>query len=156
MSPEPAANCEQLRRAFEGREAILIEKGAVLVRVSNIEAKLVERSIAAEVQAMPARGLPAGSLYYHPAYREGRPLRIAGGYLTCFSDHVWTMGYGGWTLYFAPQIVKGVAELAARWPDDLDPFERYNQVTRWLADQHAFNEPARRVFPERSEDRNRS
>lgn len=152
MSSETAASCEQLRRTFEDREAILVEKGAVRVRVSNIEAKPAERRINAQVQAIPTRGLPAGSLYYHAAYRAGHPFPIAGGYRTRFSDHVWEMGYGGWTLFFAPQLVKGVVNLAARWPDDLDPFERYNQVGRWLSDQHAFEEQTRRVFPKADKD----
>jgi hypothetical protein len=152
MTTEAAATCERLRQTFEGREAILIEKGAVRVRVSSILAKPVERLIEAQIQAIPTRGLPAGALYYHAAYQAGRPFRIAGGYLTSFSDHVWEMGYGGWTLFFAPQFVKGVMDLAASWPDDLDPYERYSRIMRWLGDQHAFAELTQRVFPKQSKD----
>lgn len=146
MSSEVSARCEKLRQTFEGREAILIEKGVVRVRVSHIEAKPLERSIAAEVRAIPTRGLPAGSLYYHAAHRAGQPFRISGGYLTCFSDHVWRMGYGGWTLLFAPQIVEGVVHLASRLPEDLDPFARYDEIARWLATQRAVADPTQDVF----------
>jgi hypothetical protein len=147
MNSEAVANCARLQRAFEGREAILVEQGAVRVRISNIEAKPEERYVSAQVQAIPTRGLPTGALYNHAEYRAGSPFRIAGGYLTCFSDQVWEMGYGGWKLFFAPKLVNGIVELAAQWPDDLHPAEGYNRVSRWLADQGAYDGMARPVFP---------
>ena len=141
MSSEEEANCEQLRRNFENREAIFVEKGAVRVRVENIQANVRERWVRAQIETIPTPGLVgAGSLRHHPR------IGIGAGYLTTFSDHVWEVGYGGWALFFSPQIVKGVVELAAQWAENLDAFDRYQLVVRWLADHKAHEEPSRRVF----------
>jgi hypothetical protein len=140
---------EQLRARFEGREAIYVEKGALRVRVSDIRGDVAQLYISAEVEEIPTAGFPAGA-FYEIQRREPSPLRwsIEGGYLTDFSDHTWHMGYGGWSLFFAPSIVDGILSLALRFQDDLDPFQRYSEVLNYLKDHEAY-EPTQRLFAER-------
>jgi hypothetical protein len=143
------ARVEQLRAQFEGREGIYVEKGALRVRVSEIHGDAAQLSISAEVEEIPTVGFPAGA-FYEIQKREPSPLRwsIEGGYLTTFSAHTWDMGYGGWSLFFAPMIVEGILSLALRFPDNLDSFQRYEEVLHYLMDHQAY-EPSQRVFAER-------
>ena len=140
---------EELRARFEGKEAIYIEKGALRVRVFNIRGAVVECHISAEVEEIPTAGFPTGTFYKLRGY-EPSPMRwsIGGGYLTTFSDRSWHMGYGGWSLYFAPGIVEGVVGLALRFPENLDPFQRYNEVLQFMKDCDA-HEPTQPVFAQR-------
>ena len=145
--PLPGANksnVQHLRDLFEGREAIYIEKGALHVRVSNIQENIPERYISADVEEIPTDGFPTGSPDNSP-----NPWRwtISGGWMTSFSDHTWEMGYGGWTLFFAPRIVGGVVKLAREFPDNLHPMERYNKILRYLQNHEAL-ELTQRVFGE--------
>ena len=58
------------------------------------------------------------------------------------------MGYGGWSMYFEPKIVQGVLDLAARFPDDLDVFERYNRIVHFVQYEQPFlRENWQAVFP---------
>ncbi len=143
------ARVEQLRARFEGREAIYVEKGALRMRVSDIRGGATQLSISAEVEELPTPGFPAGAFYEMPRL-EPSPLRwsIEGGYLTDFSEHTWHMGYGGWSLFFAPRIVDGILGLALRFPDNLDAFQRYRKVLDYLKDHEAC-EPTQRLFAER-------
>ena len=50
MSFPNETKVEQLRRLFEGREAIYVEKGALRVKVTDISADLAQRCISAEVE----------------------------------------------------------------------------------------------------------
>jgi len=61
MSFPNETKVEQLRRLFEGREAIYVEKGALRVKVTDISADLAQRCISAEVEEIPATGFPVGS-----------------------------------------------------------------------------------------------
>ena len=92
---------QEVRAMFEGREAIYIEQGAVRVRISNIRGSASQAIISAEVEEIPTPGLGVGRFRHLPG---NKPLRwtINAGYLTVFSDQLWTMGYGGWSLYFHP------------------------------------------------------
>jgi hypothetical protein len=138
---------ELLRARFEGREAIYVEKGALRVRVSDIRGDTAQKLyISAEVEEIPTAGFPAG-VFYETRRSEPSPLRwsIGAGYLTRFSDHTWNMGYGGWSLFFAPRIIDGVVGLALRFPEDLDPFQRYKEILNYLQDQEAY-EPSRPLF----------
>ena len=148
MSFPNETKVEQLRRLFEGREAIYVEKGALRVKVTDISADLAQRCISAEVEEIPTTGFPVGSLYEF-SMREPSPMdwSIMGGYLTGFSDHTWHMGYGGWSIFFAPTIVEGILSLAVRFPDNLDPFQRYNEVLDYLKKHEAY-QPTQRVFGE--------
>jgi hypothetical protein len=58
------------------------------------------------------------------------------------------MGYGGWSLFFAPRIVDGILSLALRFQDNLDPFQRYREVLNYLMDHEAYDEPTQRLFAE--------
>src|ERR1700674_2927507 len=140
---------EQLRRLFEGREAIYVEKGALRVKVSDIRGDGTRLFISAEVEEIPTAGFPAGA-FYEIQRLEPSPLRwsIEGGYLTEFSDHSWHMGDGGWSLFSAPRIVDGILSLARRFPDNLAPFQRYREVLDYLKDHEAY-EPTQRLFAER-------
>jgi hypothetical protein len=125
FSPQTA---EQLRDLFEDREAIYIEKGAVHVKVSGIHWNPVLRGIQAEVLELPTTGFPCE----HYSGSCPRRWTIRAGYRTTFSQQTWDMGYGGWSLYFAPEIVNGVLSLASGFPKDLHWFRRYNLILGYL------------------------
>ncbi|SRR6266849_5923124 len=149
MSLPNETKVEQVRRLFEGREAIYVEKGALRVKVSDVRGDVARLSISAKVEEIPTVGFPAGA-FYEIQRLEPSPLRwsIEGGYLTDFSDHTWHMGYGGWSLFFAPRIVDGIVSLALQFPENLDPFQRYREVLNYLKDQEAY-EPTQPLFAER-------
>jgi hypothetical protein len=135
---------EQVRALFEGREAIYVEKGALRVKVSDI--RVSRLYISAEVEEIPTAGFPVG-VSFEIQRREPSPLRwsIGCGVLTRFSEQTWHMGYGGWSLFFAPRIVEGILSLAIGFPPNLHPFERYNGVLRYL-EEHGAYEPTRLLF----------
>lgn len=133
---------QRLRDLFEGQEAIYVEKGALRVRVSNIRADIPEKCIYADIEEIPTTGFP---IWFIAQWLQSRHWRIGGGYLTAFSDHTWMMGYGGWSLFFAPRLVDGVVRLAQEFPDNLQSIDRYNQILGYLEDHEAY-EPTERVF----------
>jgi hypothetical protein len=53
MTSGPLTNCERLRDAFENREAVYLERGALRVRVSNIRANVVVQAISADLEEIP-------------------------------------------------------------------------------------------------------
>jgi hypothetical protein len=147
MTPREQANCEALRKNFEGRDAIYLEKGVLRVRVQNIFFDLDATSIHAVIEEIPTPGLHP-SLFYgkarpwsepgHPPGRyPGQPLRwnIGAGDWTTFSASSWTMGYGGWSLFFEPGTIDGLIALAREWPDELGVNERYNRSLKFLYDR---------------------
>lgn len=144
---EAATNCERVRALFEGREAIYVEKGALRVRVGNIRCDIERCRIDAQVEELPTAGLER-TVFHSFRGRTPGPLRwdIVAGYMTSFSDRGWSMGYGGWSLYFAPDVIEGVVRLASIWPESLDAAKRYERVLRFIhsgpAGRHV------RVFPE--------
>jgi hypothetical protein len=137
---------EQLRSLFEGREAIYVEKGALRARVRNI--RMGHDGIMADVEEIPTAGLPVGALYAIQR-REPSPLRwtIGVGFISTssFSDHNWHMGYGGWSIFFAPKIIESIVTLALQFPESLNPGERYDQVIASLKDHKAY-ERTQRLF----------
>jgi hypothetical protein len=118
------------------------------VRVTNIRCHVGARRIDAEIGEIPIAGLER-SLFHSGRPNESSPLRreISAGYLTTFSDHAREMGYGGWSLFFAPEVVAGFASVASDWPAELDAVERYNQALRFLIDRDAYK-ASNRVFPD--------
>jgi hypothetical protein len=114
----------KLRANFEGKQAIYVEKGALLVRVSDIRQGL--STVAAQIEEIPTPGLPG---FLGTAHGEG-PLRwtIRAGGFTQFSDHCWQMGYCGWSIYFEPGLIRAVLQLTAEFPPTLDAHERYGQI----------------------------
>jgi len=158
-----ATNCESLRRNFEGREAVYVEKGVLRVRVFEICCSVDARRIDAKVEEIPTPGLEQ-SLFHgrrlkepgllRSLFRSHRPkepglLRwtIGAGFLTSFSEHTWAMGYGGWSLYFAPAVVSGFVTLAGKWPAELTAVKRYRLAVGFLLEQNAY-EQSKNVFPD--------
>ena len=92
MESQASENCERLRGAFEGREALYIEKGVCRVRVTNIRCNVAGRSIRAEVERVPSN-LAGGIFYGEP---RSQPWRIRAGFLPTFSatDGTWAMVAG--------------------------------------------------------------
>lgn len=148
--PFPAeTRVAELRARFEGREAIYVEKGAIRVRISNMGWDGAKLCITARVEEIATPGFPAG-VFYDPERNDANPLtwHIGAGYLTTCSEHTWNMGYGGWCIFFSPEIVDGVVGLAREFPADLHPFQKYRDVLKYLNDHNA-HEPTERVFRER-------
>ena len=127
------SNCEVLRARFEGREAIYVEKGALRVRVTNIRPQGL--SVFANVEEVITPGLGVGFFARaHPPVTGPRRWEI-GGDPTSYSDDSWSMGYGGWTLYFDPEFIQSVINFAARRPNDADPWEGYEAVCNMVVDR---------------------
>ena len=147
MNSIHANNCEELRSRFEGREAICVEKGALRVRVSNIRPR-AGFHIRADVEEIETPGLGLG-LFHRPRRPGAGPMRrrLGAGYLTTFSAQSWKAGYGGWSLYFAPEILHAVVGFAARLPGNSDPDEGYRELCRLMRGLQA-HEPAQLVFPD--------
>jgi len=144
MESQESENYERLRGAFEGREAIYIEKRVVRVRVTNIRSTVGSRYIRADVEEVPAPNL--SSVTPHGDQPRPHRWRIGAGFLTTFSENRWNMGYGGWSLVFAADVLNGFTNLAAEWPADLDPGERYRRAIDFL--DGIPREPGQRVFPD--------
>jgi hypothetical protein len=70
MTPREQLNCETLRKNFQGREAIYLEKGILRVRVEDIRFDLQAHSIRARVEEIPTCGLRP-SLFHHRIFRDG-------------------------------------------------------------------------------------
>ena len=136
VSAAPDTALQQLRENFEGQEGIYIEKGALRVRVSNIRWHPARCAVFADIEEIPTSGFDATA--FHKRH-DSTPLRwdIGTASLTSFSDTEWSMGYGGWSIYFAPPVVEGVVDLASRWPKELDEYARYKQVLGFIYGHHA-------------------
>lgn len=139
----------RLQILFCTREAIYVDKDALRVRVNAIHRDVEKLVISAELSEIPTPGLPAG-IFCSVLEHEPRPLRltIGAGFMSNYSDSTWYVGYGGWSLSFAPRIVDGVVALAGQFPEDLHPMERYKAVLRFLEENGAY-EPTQRLFAER-------
>jgi hypothetical protein len=149
MSSQEATHCAQIQKNFGNREGIYIEKGALRVRISNVRADPDRRWIEAEVEEVPTPGFENSMIHIHLP-DQSSPLRwsIGAGFYTTFSENYWNQGHTGWSLFFAPKIVQGIVDLASRWPEDLDAYDRYQQVIRGLEDHDAYNEQTSRAFSE--------
>jgi len=126
---------EKARANFEGREAIFIEKGALRVRISSISGSTSQAVITANVEEIPTQGLGVGLLDKESRFFRPRWKISAGfipNFMTDISDHQWHMGYGGWSLYFEDRIIRGVIELASRFPAEIDTMQRYDLVMEYI------------------------
>jgi hypothetical protein len=140
----------QLRERFEGKEAICVEKGLLWrVRVENIRAAMA-LYIEADLVRITSNSFETlrrqyGLQWAAPLLR-GEPQRwgIGGGWQMTGSENSWHMGYGGWSLYFEPALVRAVEEQANRLPDNLDGDAHHRAILKIV-------EPAwfeqRDVFP---------
>ena len=144
MESQESENYERLRGAFEGREAIYLEKGVVRVRVTNIRCTVGSRYIRADVEEVPAPNL--AGVTPHGDQPRPRRWRIGAGVLTTCSENRWDMGYGGWSLFFAADVLNGFTNLVADWPADLDAGERYRRAMEFIDGMP--REPGQRVFPD--------
>ena len=60
------------------------------------------------------------------------------------------MGYGGWSLFFDPKAIQAVLNLASHFPEDMDSWERYNKIVRFLQSDERYRRANwQRVFPDR-------
>jgi hypothetical protein len=143
---EDSLHCEKLRAAFEGGQAIYVEKGLLHVRVKNIVCSPSAQTIDAVVEEIPTPGLEY--THFHDLRREkSSPLQwsIGAGYLTTYSNSTWEMGYGGWSLYFAPEAVAGLINIASDWTRELSSDDRYDEALRFLEGRNSCEQP-QRVF----------
>ncbi len=109
-----AANCELLRRQFEGREAIYVEKFVRRVRVSHIRAHVDSRHVEAYAEELltPGLGVP-------PRYSlNSKRWRFGGGAETQFSADTWSLAvqHVSWQLCFAPAVIGEVVRFAGTLP----------------------------------------
>ena len=139
------AHCEALRGRFEGRHAIYVEAGVVCVRVVSIRPRPASRHVAADIEEVSGHHTAGGR--FHPQPESARRWTISGAHLMEFSENTWRMGYGGWSLFFAPHIIAGLADLAVDWAPELTADERYKRALLFLLDQRAY-ESSERVFPD--------
>jgi hypothetical protein len=148
MESSPPFKHEHLVKSYENREAIYVEKGAIRVRVSQIHIDTCNDQIHAEIEEIFSPGLGAG-MFYRPVWNEGTPVqwKIVGDLAACRVGK-WSMGYGGWSLYFAPVVVEGITALAAQWPVDLGHWDRYTHVTKWLNNYIGEHAPFKRLAEE--------
>ena len=148
MNTGDADRCERLRVRFEGRQAIYVEKGALRVKVTNIRWRLDRQVVSAMAEEIPTPGLGVGLFReWQPGSRELFRWKIGAGFLTSFSEHGWAMGYGGWTLYFHPTIIKSALDLALRFSAESHPWDRYNELVQYLFAPDVYrHEQSERVF----------
>ena len=157
MTPQELLNCQIIQKRFEGREAIYMEKGVLRVRVNQIRFEERSHSISAEVEEIPTVGLLPSLFHPGSSAHEHRPLRwhIGAGGCASFSENSLHMGYGGWSLYFEPELVHGLIGLTCLWPEELRGVDRYGQVCKYLYSR--WGEQCKRVFCdlEAAEERNK-
>jgi hypothetical protein len=134
MTPDPLTDCERLRKALENREAIYVEQGALRVRVTNIRSNVVAQAISADIEEIPTTGFPRFIDLDRLGLTESGPLRrtITAGNQTTFSDHTWSLGNGGWSLFFGSDLLQEVVQLASQFSTDLSRNERYHRILGWL------------------------
>jgi hypothetical protein len=134
MTSDPFANWERLRNTFENTEAIYIERGALRVRVTNIRANAVVQAISADIEEIPTTGFPGFVDLDRFGLTDQEPLRwtISAGSLTTFSDHTWSFGGEGWSLFFGSELVQEVIRLAAKFSPSESRNERYQRILGWL------------------------
>jgi len=136
---DTATKCELLKEQFEGREAVYIEQGFLVVRVSNIRCFPESRQAHAIVEEIPTLGLER-SLFHSRNPKMGQPLRwkIISGFLTKFSADTWAVGYGSWSLFFAPRIVAGIKALASQFSPEIHAVHRYDEAIKFLKTNAAY------------------
>jgi hypothetical protein len=147
VTPEDKENIDVIKSRFEGRTAIYLEKGVLVVTVFDICAGPYNKSIYAKVREEPTRGLER-PLIQLPNWDGKRPLQweIGSGLYTSVSTEIWSVGYGLWTLFFDEPLVVAFCSLAASWDDSLDSFARYHEACEFVYKHEFIRRPRRRVF----------
>jgi len=158
MTRNAAANCARLREQFEGREAVYIDNGALRVRVTNIQANLAAQELTADLEEIPTPGFPRFLGLNSVGLRESRALRwtIYAGNLTAFSDHMWSRGDDGWSMFFHPEVVSEVMRFSETYSIGLNTseYERYRNILGWVQHWSALA-VLTRVFPDGDAERQR-
>jgi hypothetical protein len=151
MKPDAIANCARLRARFEDREAIYIEQGALRVRVTKIQANVAERTITADIEEIPTPGFPRFIGLNSVGLADSRLLKwtISAENLTVCSDHVWSHGAGGWSLFFDSELIREVLRFTATYSEALnvDAYERYRNILGWVQCHKSTQEVPTCVFP---------
>jgi hypothetical protein len=151
MTRNAVANCARLREQFEGREAVFIDNGALRVRVTNIQANLAAQELTADLEEIPTPGFPRFLGLNSVGLRESRALRwtIYAGSLTAFSDHMWSRGDDGWSMFFHPEVVSEVMRFSETYSIALNTseYERYRNILGWVQHWSALA-VLTRVFPD--------
>jgi len=142
---EPAEMLEKFRQYFEGQEALYSARRVLRVRVTNIRHPDLpfpvrdDRAtdhIAADIAEIPTPGLPVSLPGFH---RSDRPRPAQWNISTnmrlhphVFPGH-WSGGlYGGWSMHFSPELIAGVAQLAAGFPPDQPPSRGYLLIQTYM------------------------
>ena len=129
---------EGLRQKFEGREGIYIEKGAVRIKVVRIwvEDDLGRPYFAAEVEEIRTPGLEDSNLITHLRRRFGPgPIRWRIGAAEPWASSGGLEWYGryGPSIFFEPETVQAVVDLAATRPANLSSWDLYGKIVDLLA-----------------------
>jgi hypothetical protein len=66
--------------------------------------------------------------------------------LTRFSNNTWSVGYGGWSLYFCPIVIEAVSVMARRLPETMDRQKAYRRMNIALLLLKTDPGPSRNVF----------
>jgi hypothetical protein len=128
---------QKMKANFENKEAILVEKGVTKVQVLNIYCPGARQYVKANFEEVYISGLSVG-IFYNGGEVPASPRRwdISGevGDGMEFSDDEWfsTSQGGTWNLYFHPQVIKDVLELAGQLSGKVDGYQFYRQVLRFL------------------------
>jgi hypothetical protein len=148
MTRDPLTDCNRLRKTLENREAIYVERGALRVRVTNIRSNVVAQAISADIEEIPTTGFPRFIDLDRQGLTESESLRwtISTGNQTTFSDHTWSLGNGGWSLFFGSDLLQEVVQLASQFPRDLSRNERYRRILGWLHCHKSTQGPQTRPF----------
>jgi len=132
---------DQIRTWFEGKQAIYIEREALLVRVGNILGvdHLGKEFTQADVEEIPSSGLPVHSPRYVPV-GPSHPLRwrIAIGPQAICTPNYWSgrVGQcGGWGLHFSPQLIAEVLDIASGFPKDQSSYAGFIHIRRYIEKQ---------------------
>lgn len=134
---------EQARSFYEGREAIYIEKGALLVRVINIRIGSQRVNITNDLLEYLAFDLEEVPTPRLPVWLKGdgpnlgpHPLKWTVG--TNFETNLFSdfcgAAYGGWSMHFSPKIVAEVVEMATNFAGE-GSRALYPQIYRHIDDE---------------------
>jgi hypothetical protein len=132
------ANARLVKERFEGTEAIYSEKGSAFrVRVLSVTPSPSRRYIAAVVEEV-----------FTPERADPSRWEIGAGDLSRFSEYSWSGGgYGLWSMYNQPELVRDVIDATALLGDEVPDEARYLAVAL-LIGGYMCDAELKSVFPE--------
>jgi hypothetical protein len=122
-----------LESLFVGKQAICVEHGAMLVQLVAIRVDATRQFVDMDLLQVPSPGLPTG-LLADGGLASRRVVSLGAGCLSKYTSNRWIMGYGGWCLYFDPELVAGAVQLAASFQPEERPMMRQRRLQRWISD----------------------